>query len=706
MAVIGKIRKHSALLVIAIGVAMFAFIAGDFFKNTPQKDNNIGEINGEEISYFEFNNKVEENMEVEKRNKQKESLTALESFNVREATWRQILYNTLMGEEYEKLGLVVSTDELDELVRGQNPHEYIVQIFTNPQTGQFDRQQLNRLIEALRINEVDKETLDWWVGVEKAIKMDQQKKKYDNLIESGYYMPQDFAQKIYFEKQNEAIGRIVAKKYHQLPDSLFQVSEDELKDYYEEHKSEYQQEETIDLDYVIFDIIPSEEDYQEAEEEVEEIYEEFLVADDIPTFVNATSDKRYDSTWYMKGELPVRIDSTMFNSKPGTFIPPYFEEDAYHMSKLVDIEYRPDSMKASHILVSYSGAFRAPQEVTRIKVDAETLTDSLFNVIQNSPSKFADLITEFSDDPSAAQNSGDLGWFADGSMVYQFNEAVVDGKVGNYYLVESPFGYHIIKVTGKKKPVKKVRVAMIRRDVLPSSKTYKDIYNEASVFAGENNTAEKFEEAVVEQGLAKRSVERVTKMFNNIPGIDYPREIIRWAYSSNTKEGDVSAKPFELEGKYVVALVKNHFEKGAVPLKDARIGIENIIRRQKKADYLINRMNEAGSDLETIAKELDAKIDTVTLTFGSQNIPRIGREPRVVAAAFTLDPGTLSEPIEGNTGVYRIVVDEILEAEGTTNYTPFVQTLFEQFRQQIQTDAPYKAIEEKSDIVDNRILYY
>jgi len=706
MAVIGKIRKHSALLVIAIGVAMFAFIAGDFFKTSPRQDNNIGVINGEEISYFDFSKKVDENTEIEKRNKQKESLTALESFNVRETTWRQILYNTLMDSEYEKLGLVVSTDELDELVRGQNPHNYIVQIFTNPQTGQFDRQRLMGLMEALRINEVDQATLNWWVSVEKGIKLDRQRVKYHNLIEDGYYMPSKFAEKIYYEKQNEAIIRVISQKYHTISDSLFPVSQAEMEKYYDEHKGDYMQQESIDLDYVIFDILPSEDDYKHAQEDVQEIYQEFLTATEIPTFVNATSDRRYDSTWYKANELPVMMDSTMFNSPIGTFIPPYFEDNSYYMAKLMDIDYRPDSMKASHILISYSGAFRAPQETTRIKVDASRLADSIFQAVKNNPQVFENLVTEFSNDPSALQNNGDLGWFADGTMIYPFNEAVVNGKTGSFYMVESPFGYHIVKVTGKKEDVKKVRVAIIQRDVLPSSKTYKDIYNTASVFAGENNTAEKFEQAVIDQGLAKRSVQKVTKMYNNIPGIDYPREIIRWAYSNNTREGDVSAQPFELEGKYVIALVKAHYNEGPIPLKDATLGIENIIRKQKKAAYLIDRMNSLDGDINQMAAEIGTKTDTVTVTFGSMNVPGIGREPAVVAAAFTLETGVLSEPIEGKAGVYRIITDQLLKAEGTSDYSPFVQVLFEQFKEQVQTEAPYKAIEKESDIIDNRVLYY
>ncbi len=218
-----------------------------------------------------------------------------------------------------------------------------------------------------------------------------------------------------------------------------------------------------DLDYVIFEVLPSAEDRSQTRESVYQIYDDFRNTPDYITFVNSTSDKRYDSTWFKKGQLPVTIDSLLFSSPVGTFVPPYEENNAWHMARLMDIQARPDSMKAEHILIAYKGAYRAAESITRTKEEAERLADSLMNVLNVDKTKLKALAFQFSNDGSAKENNGDLGWFADGSMVYQFNEAVLKGNVGDIVKVATPFGFHIIKITGKKEPVTKIRVAVIDR---------------------------------------------------------------------------------------------------------------------------------------------------------------------------------------------------------------------------------------------------
>ncbi len=706
MAVIGNIRKHSGLIVIVVGIALAAFVLGDLLKSNPnQRENNIGEVNGEEISIIDFNARFDKNIESEKRNKQVETLTPAERFTIQERTWAQVLYDQLMGEEYEQLGMVVTPEELFELVQGFYPHQYVVQIFTNPQTGQYERDRVLNFIEALRQNQVDQETVDWWVDVEKAIKQDQQRLKYNALISKGFYMPLDFSEMRYIEDEREAIIRITGKKYHLFPDSLISITDADIEDYYNEHKTEYDQDANVDIDYVIFEVLPSEEDYNHVEEDVAEIYKEFQTTENIPTFVSAVSDNRYDSTWYAAGMLPLYIDSLMQNSAIGTIFPPYFENNAFHMAKLMDITRRPDSMKASHILIAYGGALRAAQEITRTKDEAQHLADSIFNVIKNSPARFDNLVGVYSDDPSAAQNNGDLGWFADQAMVYDFNEAIINGRVGEFIMVESPFGFHVARITGKHQPVKKVRVARIDRAVEPSSKTYQTIYTQASIFAGENSTEDKFEDAVTEQGLLKRSAPKTAMMANNIAGLDYPRSIIRWAFSENVKPGEISPV-FDMGGKYVVALLKERREEGYLSLDEIRGSIENIVKREKKGKIIAEEMEKQTGNIYQIAADLESKVDTVTVTFGTAAIRGIGSEPKAVATSFTIEEGVLSEPIIGRTGVFRLIVDQKLDPSGTTNYEPYVRNILSAFQRKVDQNSPYEAIEKEADITDNRILYY
>ncbi len=703
MAVIGRIRKRSGLIVIVVGIALAAFVLGDLLRNNPRRKNYVGVINDEKVSYIEFSKKVDEAIEMQKQNKQKDQLSQDEIFRARQNTWDQIVYKTIMGEEFDKLGLVVTSDELFELVQGNHPHPFIQQYFVDPETGGYNPALVLNYLRNL--NQMEQAQINQWLNFEKAIKQDQLRTKYNTLVSRGLYMPRTFSEMKYQQSETEALTRIILKRYQEVPDSLITVSEEEIEKKYEEVKHNYIQNDAVTFDYVVFDVKPSREDHQKVRENVDEIYQEFRETKNIPTFVRATSDTPYDSTWKTIGELPLAIDSIMFNSPAGTFVSPYLEENTYHMAKLIDITYRPDSMKASHILITYQGAYRAPQNINRSKEEAENLADSLYNLAKNDPERIESLAMDFSEDPSARENSGDLGWFPDQTMVHQFNETIVNNDVGDVEMVETPFGYHVIRITGKSPKVKKVKVAIIDREIKPSSKTYQEVYTNASIFAGENNTEEKFEKAVTKQGLVKKSAPRITKMTNVVPGLDNPRNIIRWAFSDNTEIGDVSPV-FDLGEEYVIAVLKSRYEKGLRPLDELYNTVKNMVINDKKAQYIISESKTHSGNIYQLAEYLNTKVDTVNVTFASPNIRGIGREPKVVGTIFTLEEGKLSEPVQGNLGVYWVIVDKYLEPSGTTNYGPYIQEYISEFQRRVGNNNVYAAIKENADITDYRLDYY
>ncbi|MCF8230216.1 MAG: SurA N-terminal domain-containing protein [Bacteroidales bacterium] len=703
MAVIGNIRKHSGLIVIVVGIALAAFVLGDFVKSGPSRSNVMGEVNGEEITYQEFSRELEENIQIEKQNKQKESLTAKEEYGIRHRTWDQMLYEIIMGEEFDKLGLDVSAEELFELVQGQNPHQFILQSFTDPNTGQFNRQRVLQYLQNL--NQMGPEAMNRWINFEQAIKKDQIQEKYNALVSKGYYIPEAFKEKLYKQQETEAIIRLIGKRFFDVSDSLVSFTEQEVKEYYEENKYKYEQDASVDFDYVVFEVLPSETDHQNVKQEVAELYEELKVTDNVPMFVNAVSDKRYDSTWYKEGELPVMMDSIMMNAEIGTTVEPYMQDGAYQMGRLMDIEYRPDSMAASHILIAYQGAFRAPQEITRSRDEAQRLADSLFNVIQSNPAKLEQIAPEVSDDPSVKQNDGNLGMFADQTMVSAFNEAVVDGRVGEVKLVETPFGFHVIHILDKQEPVKKVRVAIVERTIDPSNKTVQKIYTEASAFAGENTDIADFEEAAAEEGMTIRSAPSIAKMTNNVPGVEHPRPIIRWAFDEKVNVGEVSPV-FDMNDRYIVAVLKERRKEGVKSLEDVRDMIEGFLIREKKGEYLKEQMEQLEGNIYQMANDLGVEVDTLTVAFGSANLSGYGREAGVIGKIFTLEPGILSDPIVGNSGVYRVVLDEVLEAPGTENYDPYIRQVLVNFIRRIDNNSVYRALEEEANITDNRITYY
>jgi len=704
MAILGDIRKKSGLAVIFVGVAITAFVLGDIGKSTWRTPTAVGVVGDEEISFQDFEKKVEQNIQYTKMSSQKENLTSEEIFSIRQNTWNQVLNEMIMTKAYKDNGLVIAADELTDLIQGPNPHKYIVQNFRNPETNQLDRERLIQFFQNLDKLEPDvqKQVQD----LIEAVKEERLNAKYNAMIGKAFYMPKALVQKDYQLKNIKASFDYVAQSFTTVPDSLVKVTDKDLKEFYEKNKKSYEQEETRDIDYVIFDVNPSEEDRKAAEQEINKLYADMAVATNIINFVNFNSEDKYDSSWKKQGNLPVQIDSLMFNSAVNTMAGPWIDNNTYYIARLLDVQSRPDSLKASHILIAYKNAYGASQKTTRSKEAAKKTADSLASIIKANKNKLAEIAASISDDPSAKTNNGDLGWFADGQMVPSFNEAVRKGNVGDVTVVESPFGYHVIHVTGKTKPIKKVRVAIVKKSIQPSTVTMQKVYAEASKFAGENRTREAFDKAVAELGLNKRTKDYMSPMEMSLPGIDNSREIIRWAYSKDVKPGDVSDVK-EFENKFVVAVLKKIRPKGLTPLEDIKQALEATVMKKKKLEYLAAKMKEVNTkSLAELATRLNARVDTASdITFYTYNIPGLGREPEITGTIFSLNPNEVSEPIIGLNYTVVVKVKNFSDAPAKTDFTFERKQLENNFFARTSTSA-YKALEKRANVKDNRVLFY
>ena len=711
MAVIGKIRKRGGIITIVIGIALAAFVLGDFVRKRPKDNKNLCEISGEKITYVNFEKKVDEQLELVKQQTGKENPTTTEVFQIREQVWKNLVRDIILGKEYDELGIDVSAEELTDLVTGKEPHQYILQNFTDPQTGQFNPVAVNNFMKNIDQYEEQKPgTKVQWENLLESIKSDRIYTKYLNLINGGLYIPKVLAKMDYEQKNKKAVFRFFVDKYSNIADNSVTVSQDDFQKYYDAHKHEYEQEASRDIEYMVFDVIPSDADIKKVDEEVKQIRIDIEKQknEEIPAFVSRNSDGKYDSSYYKKGALPLLLDTIVFKAKKGDIIGPLYNDYTYTIVKVIDFQMRPDSMKASHILIAYKGSLKDDEKITRTKEEARKTADSLLTVIKKDKKKFDEIAKTMSDDPTAKEKAGDLGWFADGSMVGPFNEACLKGKEGDMEVVETTFGYHVIKVTGKKKPENKIQLAVITREAEPGNETFQSVYLQASTFAGENTTTEQFNKSVIDKKLNKRLAENITPMSDNIPGLDSPREIIRWAYEEKTKKGDVS-KVFDLQGKYVVANLKEVREKGIPTLDEIKTNLEPLVKREKKAEMIIKKINSlktTGITIDLLAEKDKATIDTLDfITFSSYSIPGFGPEPEIIGSLFTLKKGDMSEPLKGKAGVFVIYVDNFTEAPAITDYTANKNQIIMNFKSRIGYDI-YGSLEKSAKIVDNRILFY
>jgi peptidyl-prolyl cis-trans isomerase D len=702
MAVIAKIRNQSGLLIGVIGVSMILFLlGGDFMSQAGggDRETNVAEINGETVSYATFESMLEQQIN---RSYGGQAVSQQAREQMRQRLWSKILNEKLMFSEYDALGLTVGSEEIFNEIKRNNP--VLAQYFTNPQTGRVYDQLADPLTGGLNpqavlgavkqmINSPEGEAS--WLQIEESIKLDRFNKKYTNLIKKGLNVTSKEAEVDFADKNRKASFSYVFKAFADIKDDAIEVTDADLQAYYNDHKHEsfYQQKEpTRSLEYVVFEVNPSKEDLAEKKAELEDIKLAFETTKEDTAFVIENADNPNRFVYKTEGNLPLEIDTLVFAAEVGAVFGPYEENGFYKLAKLVGIATSPDSVDARHILIKVNAGDTAV---------AQAKADSLIKVIKAN-NNFAAMAETFSEDFGSAQEGGDLGWFTEGTMVKEFNDVCFTGQVGDMVTVVSQFGVHLIEIKEQTAAKKKVLVAVVDREQIPSKETFDEAFNVASAFSINNNTTAGFRSAGNDVGM--RVADQVKESEKTIPGVENSREIIRWAYEASV--GDVSEAK-ELGNKFVVTHLKEIREQGALGLTSesvkARVGAEAF--KLKKAEMIKTEMTGA-SDLNALASKIGKTVQSAdNVTFGAYSIAGVGGERKLIGAAFSLEQGQISKPIVDNKGVYVIVVNSIKEAGGTVNI-PLAKMQMSRNNEGRADYEVFGAIEDASDVIDNRGKFY
>ncbi len=706
MAAIEKIRRHSGLLIAIIGIALLAFVLQDLFQSQGRnREFNVAVVDGEKIPYQDFENQKEKNLE-NRRSQSNNNLTSAETYSVYNSTLDEMIKEHIMTKEYEAMGMGVTSDELYDQYMGDEPHQWVKQIFPSEDGGvnkeliQYYLQNLNELPANARVQ---------WIDIERAVKDNRLETKFQNLVKASYFVPNALAKKYYDNKNIKASADVIALRYSTIPDSTVVVTDKDNKAFYEENKYRYETDERRDIEYVVFDIKPSLEDRQEALKFVQDMKDDFASTDNVINFVNANSDKRYDSTWMGRSDVPQQIEKSMFDNGNGVgyVFGPYEDEDAFNLVRIVDMQNRPDSLRASHILIAYKGAYNSQDTIT--KDEAKAKAEGLLEELKANPKNegmFAELAGLYSSDPGSKEKGGDLDWFTDGRMVPAFNEYVVNNPVGSMGIVETPFGYHIIKVTGKTEAQPKVRLAFLKHEISSSTKTYQNIFAEANKFVTENKTYDQFNAAIEEQGLTKRTMPRMNTATYQIAGIENPRQIVRWAFDEKTKVGDVSSI-FDLDNMFVVAALTNIVPEGYAPLSVVADQAKYQIMNKKKGEMAVEKMKACGNDVDRMVNELGAESTTVSdLSIESRVLSNFGVEADIVGTILGMKEGEVVGPVAGNASAFIIKNVKFTQPAETTDYSDILREKTSQFNNKVLGGSIYNALKNQAKIEDNRAVFY
>ena len=705
MAVLGQIRKRSFFLILVIGMALFAFVIADVFNRAgpnSSSDDPIGVVNDIDMDLNYFRSLVEQT-------ERSYNLSTMESVST---VWDQLVKSTIFNQQFKYLGIDAGKEQI-EMMLSQNESITNDPRFQNS-SGIFDFGLFVNFLAQLEI-ENPAAFQDWKLQEESLVAIAKEN-IYFNLIKAATGVTEKEGKDSYHLDNDKINLKYVSVSYKDIDDSLFTVTENEIRKYINQNRKKYETQSSRGLSYVIFPEIPSKSDEDEIRSELEKLLYDRVEYNDvskltdtilglkdvkeISEFIDRYSEDPFDSIYKPKGNLANDYADILYGLNPGDVFGPYKDGNKYKISRFLDRK-KGGSIRASHILISYSGATRANSFVTRNKNEAEEIAKKIYSKARKNVGNFSRLAAENSDGPSK-NLGGDLGFFQEGTMTQKFYSFCEKARVGRVGLVETEFGFHIIHVTDKKDIV---LVADITREIIPSEETSNKVFMNVTKFEIEAKekdfitTAENYKYKV-------QDVNKVEVLEENLPGLFRQRNIVQWAFDKETKVGDIRKFSISSGGYAVVRLNKVSAE-GDVDIENNMEEVKNLLIRTKKINYIKQNYSEIKT-LDEFSQLLNKEIETASaLTQNNTVLVGSGEEPYIIGAAFSMDLNQPSELLEGKNAIFMIEVNYKEKAPELSNYIAYKNALRTSKRNEIASSLSiFDALKSASEIVDNRKIYY
>lgn len=700
MAILENIRKRTTVLILIIGLALFAFVISGIFSadgmSGAKTGTTVAEINGNDISIDKFRREVEA-----ASNRFGAGATSMQVVN---SVWDQEVRNAVLSDEFDDLGISIEQDQIINFI-ASNPG-----FAQNPQyqneNGVFDEYIFKEFISTLKTENPGQYAL--WIQQEQAIMQAAKEQTYFNLIKAGLGATLKEGELDYKLANDKIDIKYVRVPYTSIADSAVAVSKDEISSYINDHKEDFKQEKARDFQFVYFEEKPSLEDEKAVEEKVLSLLNDKVEYNDtilgfrntknVEEFLDRNSDLKYDTIYKTKNVLAPKFADTLMALNVGDIYGPYRDGNFFKVSKMIN-KKKDGNVKASHILVAWEGAERANPEVKRTKEEAKKRADELLKDAKKGDVEFSVLARDNSDGPSATRG-GDLGYFQEGRMTPKFNDFAFGNNVGHVGMVETEFGYHIVKVDDKQDLV---RIATLARNIEASEATINSLFTQATQFESDAKDTDKtFLELSKEKKYVARPVNKIKAMDENLPGLAAQRAIVQWAFNDDSNVGDI--KRFSVNNGYAVVQLTGKYAEGLMSVEDASFMVLPKLRKEKKAAQIIAA--NKGKGLDAIAKANNVSASTASaLTMKSPTIPGAGREPFVVGNAFGLNQGETSGLLEGETGVFMVSVTKKEEAPKLENYSTYANMVQTTATQRVNS-AVYNALKKSAEIEDNRAMFY
>ena len=703
MAVLGQIRERSFFLIVVIGMALFAFVISGVFdgnsSSTPTDP--IAVVNEEEVELTLFRQMVEQA-------ERSYNFSTMQAVN---SVWDQMIRLTIFKQEFDRLGIDAGKEQIEMIL---SKDERIVQDprFQN-ESGFFDFGIFTNFVNSLRLE--NPQAYQNWRSQEESIVALAKENIYYDLIKSSSGFTELEGEDAYHLENDRVNINFISIPFSEVPDSLFKISDSDIRKYVNQNKEKFELEASRKVNYVIFPDLATDEDKSRIRADLEKLKElrveyndvskltdtiqGLKIAQNITEFVEQYSEVPFDSIYLSKGALANDYADILFELKKDDVFGPYQDGEQFKISRFIDRK-NGGSIRASHILVSFQGASRANPQIARSKEEAEKIANKYYREARRNPDDFAELATKYSDGPSSSMG-GDLGFFQEGTMTEKFFDFCNKSRIGRIGIVETEFGFHIIKVTNKEDVV---LIADVVKQIVPSEETSNAVFQKTTQFEMESINLKDFPATSQKYGYEIKEVDQVNILDENLPSMQRQRNVVQWLFSDETKIKDI--KRFSLTtGGYVVAQLVDVIPEGSININAIKEEVIQEIIKKSKADYLLETY-KSYSSLDSLSVALGKEIETATAVTQKNNVlPGVGSEPYVIGAAFAMKLNQPSALIKGNNGVYMIEVSSREISKNLESYQAYANILKTEENNRISS-VIYNALKSTATIEDNRPVYY
>lgn len=697
MAVLEKIRvKLGILITVLIAVALLSFIIDPTTLETTlgyfSSKYDVGKIDGKKVRYNEFQQQVDYYTNIYTLTSGSQSVSEEAMQTINETAWQNLISQWYIIPEMQKAGIMVGEDELVDLSQGKEISPILANdpVFLDA-SGSFSREKLMEFIHAIP-GDASGNLAQYWSFLQQNMTSQQYFIKYTSLLTgSDVLTPVELRRQI--EENNTSSNvEFVLVPFGFDVDSTIQVSTKEIQDYYNAHKENYRQRASRDIEFVAYEVVPSESDIQAAKDEIDGLFEEFSTTTNLKSFLSLNSDTPLQDYYYKEGELSAQfpeVDEFAFSRRPGV-MPVFQKDNTFYAVRVNDEKNMSDSAFVRHILLSF---------------DAGELADSLINVL-NHGGDFSALAAQYSLDqnPNVA-NPGDIGWMTQTSMIPGM-QGVLSMRPGTIAKMETDYGLHIVSVTDRTAPMKKVQLAILSKEAMASKETFQNYYAQANDLASRcEGKIENFDKITLDEELPVVPANNVLESARQLSRYDDVREVIRWIYDDKTKVGDVSPIITVNNDIFFVVALKAIREDGYAPVNNVAASIRYILTNQKRAEKVKGEVAskiQGLTDMNSIAEALGQTVSTRDgITFGSMT--STATEPAFIGAVAGAEPGVISGPVAGNIGVY---VFNVLDRETGAFYTEDDAKIRAAQVEAYQINSLPAIFNERGEIVDNRARFF